>query len=177
MTTNIAHWTAKTVEDFQYRIAADFVMQLEKRMEEKPTKSKELAANLGSTEGRVSQVLNNPGNLSLNTIIRYARALGMKVAVVAYDDNDPDNKNGPINSGIINECWKRCGSPRDYFELERHWEETKYANDYLLDLIKPPLIYTSEGNFSENSIRNPIVMGFNPLWMTNVATPSGYIER
>lgn len=47
----------------------------------------------------------------------YARALGMKVVVVAYDDNDPDNTRGPINPEIFQQCWKHMGSPADFYEL------------------------------------------------------------
>ncbi|MBE3086863.1 MAG: helix-turn-helix transcriptional regulator, partial [Bacteroidetes bacterium] len=35
-----------------------------------------LAKMLKITKGRVSQVLNNPGNVSLLTVIRFARTLG-----------------------------------------------------------------------------------------------------
>ena len=67
--------------------------------------------------GRVSQVLNNPGNLTLKNTVRCARALGMKVAVVAYEDGDPKNKKGLVNSEIFHACWKNAGSPSDFFAL------------------------------------------------------------
>lgn len=126
MTPKLTHWTERSIDDFQYRIATDFVSQLSKRMETPPKISqKKLAVILSVSGGRVSQVFNDPGNLSLKSIIRYARALGMKVAVVAYDDSDPSNERGPINSEIFQRCWSHCGNPRDFFELDEkiQWEE------------------------------------------------------
>jgi hypothetical protein len=111
------HWTSSTIDNFVFQIAADFTLQLEKKLEVGPISNKELAERLKVTAGRVSQVLNNPGNFKLRSMTEYARALGMKVTVVAYDDNDPDNKKGPINSEVFYECWKRVGRPRDFFDL------------------------------------------------------------
>lgn len=42
----------------------------------------------------------------------------MKVALVAYEDGDSQNQSGPISSEIFAICWKRMGSPRDFFELK-----------------------------------------------------------
>ena len=83
-----------------------------------PMSQVELARELGLTEGAVSQVLNNQARLSLSTIIRYSRKLGLKVAVLAYDDNDPDNNRGPVNAEVFNECWERQGKPSDFFVLK-----------------------------------------------------------
>ena len=41
----------------------------------------------------------------------------MKVAIVAYEDGDPENKSGPILSEIFSACWRNAGSPRDLFDL------------------------------------------------------------
>lgn len=110
-----AHWTDKQFDDFVYRISSDFVVQLEKKMEEEGTNQKQLANRLGVSVGRVSQVLNNPGNLTLKKCVQYARTLGMKVSVVAYEDGDPRNNTGPINSEIFAMCWKQSGMPKDFF--------------------------------------------------------------
>src|SRR5271157_1341732 len=96
----LTHWTSESTEAFAFRISADFIAQIEMRMETKGTRQQELAERLGVTDGRVSQVLNNPGNMQLTSMVDYARALGMKVAVLAYDDADPANDNGPINSQV-----------------------------------------------------------------------------
>lgn len=109
------HWTASSIEDFRFRITADFIAQLEDKMESIPLSPKELAEKLGITKGRVSQIFNNPGNISLKKIIEYSKALEMKVALVAYEDNDPENKKGPINSEIFRICWEKCDKPNDFW--------------------------------------------------------------
>jgi hypothetical protein len=112
------HWTSRSVADFVYRIASDFVLQLEKRMDETGTNQKKLADLSGVSEGRLSQVFNNPGNLTLKSTVQYAQALGLKVALVAYEDSkDPHNQSGPINSEIFSICWNDAGAPHDYFDL------------------------------------------------------------
>jgi transcriptional regulator with XRE-family HTH domain len=112
------HWTERRIEDFLYRVGFDFVQQIEELMKPSGTSQSELAKKLGVTEGRVSQVLNNPGNLTLRKVIEYARALQRKVAIVVYDDGDPDNANGPVNAEIFARCWDRSGKPSDFFEVD-----------------------------------------------------------
>ncbi|MFH0958236.1 MAG: helix-turn-helix transcriptional regulator [Pseudomonadota bacterium] len=112
------HWTERSVDDFLYRIAADFVAQLETKIHSESLNKADLAQKLGISKGRVSQILNNPGNLSLKTIIKFARALGMKIAIVAYDDKDHENERGPINSEIFRICWENSGKPADFWALE-----------------------------------------------------------
>jgi DNA-binding phage protein len=112
------HWTDNSINDFAYRIASDFIVQLEKKIESEGGLTRvKLATRFGVSPGRVSQVLNNPGNLTLKSTVRCARALGMKVVLVAYDDKDASNENGPVNSEIFATCWKNAGEPRDFFEL------------------------------------------------------------
>jgi len=112
------HWTAESNEAFVHRISSDFVAQLEKRMEAIPITQGALAKRLGVSEGAVSQILNNPQNLTLKTIVAYARALGIKVSLVAYDDNDPLNERGPVNSEIFSVCWENAGKPSDFWSLQ-----------------------------------------------------------
>ena len=111
------HWTGRSIEDFAYRISSDFALQIENKMDEKKITQSSLAEKIGVTPGRVSQVLRDPGNLTLRKMVEYARSLGMKVSVVAYEDDDPENKNGPINSQIFNTCWQKAGKPSDFFAL------------------------------------------------------------
>lgn len=118
MTINSVHWTANSNEDFQFRVAMDFVVQLEKKMDSEGINQKELAKRLQVSVGRVSQVLNDPGRLNWKSIVDYARAVGLKAAVVAYDDNDPLNIQGPVNSEIFSMCWNNFGRPRTVFDLE-----------------------------------------------------------
>ena len=112
------HWTERSNKDFLFRIAADFIAQLEDKMESLPMSQDELAQRLGVTKGRVSQILNNPGNITLGKIVEYARTLEMKVSIVAYEDNDPNNERGPINSAVFNICWEKYGKPQDFWAFE-----------------------------------------------------------
>ncbi len=111
------HWTAQSVKDYLFRIAADFIAQLESKMDSLPISQDELAKKLGVKREHVSRLINHPGNTSLTTMIKSARALGMKVSVVAYEDNDPKNTKGPIDSEIFRICWEKCGKPHDFWEL------------------------------------------------------------
>ncbi len=115
----MAHWTEGSIDDFLYRIATDFVTQLENTIQAKSLNQAQLAEKLGVSKGRVSQLLNNPGNLTLKMIIKCARAFGMKVAIVAYDDNDHLNERGPVNSEIFRVCWENSGKPIDFWSLPK----------------------------------------------------------
>ena len=108
------HWTANSVDAFLFKIAADFIMQLDKCVPD--GKRTELAHRLGVTPSRVSQVFNNPGNLTLKTCVQYAQALGRKVVLVAYDDGDSNNTQGLVNSEVFEKCWEQAGRPRDMFD-------------------------------------------------------------
>lgn len=116
MKNNKIHWTATSTRNFLFRIGADFVSQILDNIESQ----NELADKTRLSKGRVSQTLHNPGNLTLETMIKYARAIGMKATVVLYDK---DNDDRPIHPKIFHECWQKLGSPRDVFELT----EQQYA--------------------------------------------------
>lgn len=116
--TTMKHWTDRSTDDFLYKISADFVQQIENYMAERGMSQAQFAATLGVSPGRVSQVLNNPGNLSLRKVVEYARSIGKKVAVVAYDDGDANNQNGPINSQVFAACWEQAGSPSDLIAMD-----------------------------------------------------------
>jgi len=128
MANTATHWTERSTEDFVHRLSSDFIVQLDKRIKDDEVTKKQVADRLGVTGGAVSQVLNNPGNLELRTMVQYARALGMKVAVIAYDDGDPDNKKGPISSEIFAKCWERLDKPQTFFQLNetRCWIVHEY---------------------------------------------------
>ena len=113
-----SHWTDDSAKAFLFRIAFDFVTQLERMMDAEGVNASELAKRLGVSKGRVSQIMNNPGNLTLKTIVDWSRALGVKVAIVAYGDGDPGNDKGPVNPQIFARCWERAGRPTDFFEAE-----------------------------------------------------------
>lgn len=164
------HWTSKSTEDFVYRIASDFVLQVEKKMEQERMSQKDLADRLGVTHGRVSQILRNPGNLTLKKIVEYSRALDMKVSIVAYEDGDLHNEKGPINSEIFNLCWKWAGSPRDFFAL----------NNFTADVT--PLghvyqIYFSGYQNYSNTGFNSTVIPCDPAKAVKISTSADKVTR
>jgi transcriptional regulator with XRE-family HTH domain len=77
----------------------------------------DLAKKLGVTESAVSQTINGGGCAQLNTVIKYAQAVGLKVSLVAYDDGDSGNQRGPVDSKIFEACWNTKNKPTDFFEL------------------------------------------------------------
>lgn len=112
------HWTERSTADFQFRVAADFVRQIEAKLDSLELDQKGLAEKLKISDGRVSQVLNNPGNLNLQTMIKWSRALGMKLSILAYEDEDARNELGPIDSQVFMTCWQQCGKPRNFWDLD-----------------------------------------------------------
>lgn len=117
MAQETPHWTSESIETFIHRITFDFITKIAKHLEAKPLTQAELAKRLNLSEGAVSQVLNTPRNLTLKTVVKYARAVGLKIALVAYDDGDPENRRGPINSEIFTACWENVGRPQDFHQL------------------------------------------------------------
>ncbi len=117
----MAHWTSANDKAFINRITFDFIAQLEHRIETSGETQSGLAKKLKVSDGAVSQVLNLARiNLSLRTMVRYARALGMKIAIVAYDDNDPQNNYGPVGSEIFGLSWEKLGKPKDHWSVDEN---------------------------------------------------------
>ena len=114
----MTHWTNRSPEDFLYSIASDFIEQIEGKMEALGMRQNQLADAARVSKGYVSRVFKNPGNLSLETIVKFARSVGMKASILAYEDmNDPDNTRGPINADIFRTCWQLAGTPSDMWSL------------------------------------------------------------
>lgn len=118
MKSKATHWTERSAEDYIHRLSSDFVGQIEDAMSEGDINQASIAKTLDVSEGRVSQVLNNPGNITLKKMVEYARAVGRKLTIVAYDDGDHANTVGPIDPTVFSTCWERAGKPKDLFDLE-----------------------------------------------------------
>ena len=111
------HWTQESADAMAYSIAASFICQIETLMETTNVSQAGLALSLGVSESRVSQIINNPTNITLSTAVRLAKAFGLKVALLAYADGDPNNEKGPIIGEVFEKCWLKNGKPRDLFEF------------------------------------------------------------
>jgi len=118
MKKNNRHWTAKNIANYVFSIGADFVAQLEAKLEESHIAQNALSTALNITKGAVSQALNNPGNLTIRSMVKYARAVGMDVSVVLYKKTDELKEWGPIHADIFRICWERAGKPKDFFEVQ-----------------------------------------------------------
>jgi transcriptional regulator with XRE-family HTH domain len=112
------HWTEEESTAFAHSLAFGFIAQIEKKMEELGLSQTVLARRLGVSESAVSKILNNPQNLTLETVAKYVRALQAKATIVMYEDNDPMNRTGPVMPEIFNICWERAGKPHDMWSLE-----------------------------------------------------------
>lgn len=65
------------------RSAVTSIQLLNRAFEASGLQQKELAAKLGVTDGRVSQVLHGDGNLRVSTLARFLRACGYRLHVAA----------------------------------------------------------------------------------------------
>ena len=153
------HWTEESTESFVRKITFDLITQIEKRLESLPLSQAELAQKLSVSEGAVSQSLNGSGNMTLKTIVRYARAVRLKVALVAYDDFDPDNNRGPINSDIFRICWEKTGMPQSFGDLQEVSLTTTAATDAkLINRIDSPY-FLSRNESSSPGTRSKLRVG------------------
>lgn len=112
------HWTADNPKKFLYRISTDFMIQIQEEMERKGVTQQDMAKALGVTPSAVSQTINDPGNLTLVSMLKYAQALGLKISAIAYDDGDAENAHGPILADVFKRCWEHCGQPADLFDID-----------------------------------------------------------
>lgn len=112
------HWTAGSVADFRYSVIADYLDQVCEHIDGVGISQRELAGRLGVSESFVSQVVNGIPNMTVGTMVEWARVLGLKLSVVLYDDGDTGNASGPILSDVFRECWVKCGKPRGHLSAE-----------------------------------------------------------
>src|SRR5690242_17677706 len=75
----------------------------------------ELAEKLGVSKGRVSQILNDPGNLTLKNVVKYSEVLGRKVTIVTYKDKAASREQVPVSPQVFVACWEKAGRPTDLF--------------------------------------------------------------
>lgn len=116
--SNLKHWTQNSVEDYEYRIASDFVELIYEVMETRGISQELLASRLGKTAGRISQIFNNPGNLTLRTMCELSASLGLSLSVVPYED-DLSITYGPVDAALFRDAWEFCGKPRTKFDMDR----------------------------------------------------------
>ena len=74
----------------------------------------EFAQKLATNTKTVDRIFRNPGLLTIDRMIGWARCLGLKLSLVAYGDEDPENILGPIPDGVFRLEWRRGGYKRDF---------------------------------------------------------------
>ena len=111
------HWTAESVEAYQYAVASDFIAQIQEQMEMCNLRPKDIAARLDETEAYILQVFDHPGDMTLTTMIAIAQADTDGLSIVGYVAGR-STAQGPVNSKIFRACWEVAGAPCDFFELE-----------------------------------------------------------
>lgn len=164
---NQTHWTERSTADFQHRIVADFVNFIETTMDSENINQSELASRLGVSEGRVSQVLNSPGNLTLKKMIEYARAVGRKISIVGYDDGDVANVRGPIHADIFSNCWERFEKPNDFFAIQEHAPQRRSGTPSVFNILNGEQIFIE---------LNPELLADNSAQSQNATTGTNYNE-
>lgn len=113
------HWTERSADDYAYRLGSDFVRQVKNALQSAGLNQSALAEKIGVSNARVSQIISSPSNMTLRTMVKCVRALGLKVAVVVYDDCDKPNEHGPVCAEVFASCWESEGKPRDFFDTDR----------------------------------------------------------
>jgi hypothetical protein len=109
------HWTEDNPLRMVRAISSDFVAQLETVMEYSGCSHMELAKRLGVTMGRVSQMMNSPGNFTIKNGVLYGAAVRMNVAVVAYPT---ESTTAPISGDVFRTCWEIAGCPKNMFDIK-----------------------------------------------------------
>jgi len=168
-----AHWTESNTADFLYRIASDFVEQIQDRMREKKWTQTRLAKAVGLDKSRISQLLNNPGNLGLDTIIKLGRALELKVAVVAYNDNDRLNNRGPINAEIFRLCWQKAGRPADMWEYRDMSAQATIGIGFVMHKVVSEYGHTKLSNTTQGNNAFPD-LGVGKSWHFDINAVSAF---
>ena len=152
---NTAHWTERSVEDFAYSVASDFVELLREKMDKLGWSNTRLAKAASVSKGRVSQIFKDPGNLEIVTMAKFARALRMKMAAFPYEDiDDPNNERGPINSEIFRICWENSKRPADMWAIKQMAVPQTTANSLDLKALLSNLEW-GLGIFNKTSGNNP----------------------
>lgn len=64
---------------------SDFTSQIEEALDVLGLKKTDLAEKVRVSKGRVSQIMNAPGNLTLSSMVRLSSAVGKKIEITLRD--------------------------------------------------------------------------------------------
>lgn len=111
------HGTEGT-ESFRHFILEDLFDRITDSLVKYEISMKEVDQRLGWEPGQTESAIRGMSDISVEDLIQMTRKYGLKPALFAYDDGDPDNTLGPIFAEVFLTCWKMVGKPRDFFELK-----------------------------------------------------------
>lgn len=106
------HWTNDSEEDLQFHIANEFLMRVEIELKRKGITRKEFAKLYGVSEGWANQILGKPGNLTIKRMIRIAKVVGLKPAVVLYETSGLT-----VPSMLFERSWEHLGCPANFWQI------------------------------------------------------------
>ena len=113
----MSHWTEEGPTAFVHALVTSYVRDLNALLSSIEMGTKELGERSGLGKQAAQSTLENVLRWTTEKMVFWARTAGLKVSIVVYDDGDPDNEKGPVDSRCFYACWKKCGSPRTVKEL------------------------------------------------------------
>ena len=107
------HWTDESPMRFKLCLMYNFLAGVEQRLEELCLTKKKLAEKLGVPPRQVNRLWDNPDKITLHHIITWCRVLGLKPAIVVYEDDSIPSRQAPVHPEVFLASWKRLGCPVD----------------------------------------------------------------
>jgi len=109
------HWTRESEAALVNALAMDLTSIVEEALEQGKLSREELRTILDVSNGRISQILSAPGNLTLRTMVRLGKACGKDITVVPYEYQGEER--GPIHPQVFVAAWEAAGKPGMISEL------------------------------------------------------------
>ena len=105
----------KDIEAIKGSVIFDFILMINKHIKENNIQQKDIARKIGCTQGYVSQILNEYyDNLTVESLIKLAGAIGMKIAIVPYES---PSSAMPVFPAVFTTLWEKAGRPTDYDDV------------------------------------------------------------
>lgn len=109
------HWSRKDESALVNALAMDITSIVEQALDSGALSREELRQALDVSNGRISQILSAPGNLTLRTMVRLAKVCKKDITVVPYEYQGEDK--GPIHPQVFVKAWEAAGKPSMMWEL------------------------------------------------------------
>jgi|APSaa5957512576_1039674.scaffolds.fasta_scaffold42429_2 hypothetical protein len=93
------------------------VRQIEARLRARGITHQMFADRLDVSQQRATRILNYPGNMTLDVMLRLAGAAQMKLAFVLYDP--PENDPVTVAPEVFREVWEQAAQPTSMTQLRK----------------------------------------------------------